>query len=326
MKKLITLFALLCALLSARAQYESFFGRESWKYSEVHGLSCYMDEYNPEIACGCCETKEYFGHKTDTTIINGNTYFRCNGPLWDNFPEVLFLREDTVFGRLYMRTVLDEDSPEYLICDLSLSKGDTFPLPCVFTYWPGWSDTMKMVVDSVRFTSGKKVIDLSLVYDEYDELSHKAYFYNQENSHYYSQYNISLRFMEGVGPIYGIYPTTHPYLGLLLCLHKDDTLFYMTHEDMGCNQFAIWDVTDYPLSSMSVYPNPVGQSITIDFNEDMVIAGSVLIRDLVGRVHKWFQVTENHVIMDVSFLSSGVYLLTYLDENNRKITKKIVKQ
>ena len=323
MKKIFTLIAQFSVMLTANAQYESFFGRESWEYGEVHGTSCYMDDYDPaNIACGCCFTEYYTGHRDDTATIGGNVYFRSESPYALNLPVELFLREDTVGGRLFMRTSRDDNFPEYLICDLSLSQGDTFFLPCVFIYWPLWSDTLRLVVDSVRFVSGKKVIDLSLL----DNSDYRAFFYNEDYSDYYSQYNVTLRFMEGVGPIYGIYPTTNPYLGLLLCLHKDDTLYYMTHEDFGCFQSDIWDVPDYPKSSMIVYPNPVGQIITIDFTEDMEVDGTVLIRDIAGRVCKYFHVAGNHVVLNTSFLLPGVYLLTYLDAENRKITKKIVKQ
>lgn len=316
--------AILLANFSLQAQYESFFGQETWKYGEVHGVSCYLDDYDPTtIACGCCVTEYYTGHRNDTAIIGGHSFFRCNGPYFSDFPEELFLREDTADGRLFMRISRDDNSPEYLICDLSLSQGDTFFLPCVFIYWPLWSDTLRLVVDSVRFVSGKKVIDLSLLDNNND---YEVFFYSEDYSDYYSQYNVSLRFMEGVGSIYGIYPTTEPYLGLLLCLHKDDTLYYMTHEDFGCYQSEIWDVPDYPQSNMIVYPNPVGQIITIDFTEDMEVDGTILIRDVAGRVCKYFHVAGNHVVLNTSFLLPGVYLLTYLDAENRKITKKIVKQ
>lgn len=321
MKKMITFIAVFCTVSSAFAQYESFFGRESWKYGEVHGASCYMDDYEPDIiACGCCFTEYYTGHREDTAKIGDHVYFRCESPYAFNLPPELFLREDTLGGRLYMRSYRDDNIPEYLICDLSLSQGDTFLLPCLFYYWPSWSDTLQMVVDSVRFVSGKKVIDLSPLDN------HGSFFYSGASSDYYSQYNVTLRFMEGVGPIYGIYPTTEPYLGLLLCLHKDDTLYYMTHEDFGCYQSDVWGVPDYPQSYMNVYPNPAGQTITIDFKEDMDVDGTVLIRDIMGCVRQCLQVTEKHVIVNVSALPTGVYLLTYLDAENRKITNKIVKQ
>ena len=318
----LAFMVLLFANFPVQAQYESFFGRETWKYGEVHGTSCYMDDYDPtNIACGCCFTEYYTGHRDDTATIGGYVYFRSESPYALNLPLELFLREDTVGGRLFMRTSRDDNFPEYLICDLSLSQGDTFHLPCEFTY-SLWSDTLQMVVDSVRFVSGKKVIDLSLL----DNSDYRAFFYHEDYSDYYSHYNVSLRFMEGVGPIYGIYPTTNPYLGLLLCLHKDDTLYYMTHEDFGCYQSEIWGVPDYPQSSMIVYPNPVGQIITINFTEDMEVDGTVLIRDMTGCVRQCHHVTEKHVTLNVSFLPPGVYLLTYWDAENRKITKKIVKQ
>ena len=48
--------------------------------------------------------------------------------------------------------------------------------------------------------------------------------------------------------------------------------------------------------------------------------------NMVDYACKYFHVAGNHVVLNTSFLLPGVYLLTYLDAENRKITKKIVKQ
>ena len=90
----------------------------------------------------------------------------------DNWGYVLChsVYEDTVYGRLYVDTHGWENEPYrgIMVCDMSLSEGDTFVLEDngIFpsTYW-GY-DTIgdrSMIVDSVRYIDGRKNIFLSLI-------------------------------------------------------------------------------------------------------------------------------------------------------------------
>ena len=308
----LAMMAILLANFSLQAQYESFFGRESWKYDIDYLMTCYTDEYDPNIFNTCCATFSFDFHRDDTVKIGGNTYYHYHS---------VFLREDTVAGRLYARYGTDETDDEYLLCDLSLSVGDTFILPDGTAHW-NWFD-YKMIVDSVSYTYGKKVIYLSLINCGYEP------FYSPDAAQYLSAYNISLRFMEGIGPIYGICPTSAVSLeqvfGLLLCMHKDDTLCYMTHETLGCWQSGA-DIPQYPQSYLQVYPNPVGGQLTLEFVTEEEVSGTVMVRDMVGRVCRLFPVNDRKTVLDMSALPQGVYTLTFTDRENRKITKKIVKQ
>lgn len=225
-------------------------------------------------------------------------------------------------GRLYARYSTNEAEDEYLLCDLSLSVGDTFLLPNGSAHWSFYGDR-KMVVDSIGHPSGKKVIYLSIC----DEYGHFEAFYPSDPVNYMLlNHNISLRFMEGVGSMFGIHPpVSEPVLGVLLCLHKDDSLYYMTHETLGCYQSAA-DVPLYPESSLQIYPNPTNGSLTLDFITEEEINGTAIIRDVVGRVCRIFQVNDRKTTVDISSLPQGVYMLTFLDQQNRTITKKIMKQ
>ena len=314
MEKYLILITLFCVMLVANAQYESFFGRESWNYDIDYLMTCYTDEYNPNVFNACCNTYSFDFHRDNTVKIGENIYYYCQYPS-------MFLREDTVAGRLYARYGTDETDDEYLLCDLSLSVGDTFILPDGTAHW-NWFD-YKMIVDSVSYTYGKKVIYLSFIDCDFE------FFYYPDAAQYLSAYNISLRFMEGIGPIYGISPTSAVSLenafGLLLCMHKDDTLCYMTHETLGCAQFGA-DIPQYPQSYLQVYPNPVDGQLTLEFVTEEEVSGTVMVRDMVGRVCRLFSVNDRKTVMDMSVLPQGVYMLTFTDRQNRKITKKIVKQ
>lgn len=314
MKKMITFVAVFCTVSSAFAQYESFFGRESWEYAIDYLMTCYTDEYDPNVFNTCCSTFSFDFHRDDTVKIGGNTYY------YHQYPSV-FLREDTVAGRLYARYDTNETDDEYLLCDLSLSVGDTFILPDGTAHW-NWFD-YKMIVDSVGYTYDKKVIYLSLINCLYE------FFYYPDEIQFLSTYNISLRFMEGIGPIYGICPTSAVSLenvfGLLLCMHKDDTLCYMTHETLGCAQYGA-DIPQYPQSYLQSYPNPVVGLLTLEFVTEEEVSGTMMIRDMVGRVCRQFSVNDKKTVLDMAALPQGVYMLTFTDRQNRKITKKIVKQ
>lgn len=307
--------AVLIAFSPARAQYESFFGGESWEYAIDFLMTCYTDEYNPNVFNTCCATFPFVFHRDDTISVGDKVYYKTLSSSYYN----VLLREDTVTGRLFGR--YSAEGEEYLLCDMSLSEGDTFILPNGSAHWNPYN--YMMLVDSVSYVNGKKVIHLSLMDCVY------APFYDPESAPYMSEYNISLRFMEGVGPIYGICPTSafslEDAFGLLLCMHKDDTLYYMTHETLGCAQYGA-DVPLYPESYLQVFPNPTNSCLTLEFITEEEMNGTAIIRDVVGRVCRIISINDRKTTVDVSSLPQGVYMLTFLDRQNRRISKKFVKQ
>ena len=113
MTKYYTLIALFSVVLAADAQYESFFGRESWKYNIVYLETC--KEYDPNLLGFCCMTETFCFSKSNKDTIAGKEYYK-------NY--CVFLREDTVNGVLYARYSQDEQTPEYALCDLSLFLGN----------------------------------------------------------------------------------------------------------------------------------------------------------------------------------------------------------
>jgi len=302
----LALAAVLIAFSPARAQYESFFGGESWGYATAFHPIMKARDYNPELI-GCL-TNTYVFSRTDTVTVAGQKYYNSTFNGLGYHP--VKLREDTVNGRLYSLI----DSNEYLICDMSLEVGDTFSLPI-----PTWNymETMRMVADSVSFINSKKVIHLSALSGD------DAYWWWTFLG-YNGAFNISLRFMEGVGPTYGIVP---PYQDgeLLLCLTKDDSLYYMTHPDLGCWQDYV-SVSDYPEQSITIFPNPAKDQISVLFETDEDVVGSIVIRDMAGRVCMQASVTKPVENLNIGHLCRGTYLITFKDQNNRKITKKIVKK
>ena len=318
-KQSLTLALLLALALAGRGQYESFFGNESWEYNIDYLQTCYTNDYDPNNIFGvCCETISFEYNKQDTISIGGCFYFK-NTAWWAT---ETFLREDTANGRLYARYSTDISEDEYLLCDMSLLEGDTFVLRNGAEDWIYFEDKT-MVVDSIGYPMGKKVIYMTLL----DLGSYREdFFFHPSAYNYMAEYNISLRFMEGVGPMYGIHPPlSEPYLGALLCLHKDDSLYYMTHESLGCYQQGA-DVQSRSKPQIRIYPNPATQDITIESDMGEELSGKVIVRDIVGRVCHQQNVSGQVVHISVESLPKGVYLLTYMDDKNNITTRKFVKE
>jgi len=310
------LVVIILAISPAQAQYESFFGQESWEYAAVYHVTCYTDEYDPNALGACTETFNFSFNIGDTVGIGEDTYFYHQ----EYFS--LYLREDTSYGRLYARYSTDETEDEYLLCDLSLSVGDTFVLPEGSVHWGCYGRDFLMVVDSIGYPSGRKVIYLSL-----QDCNYSPFYDAYAAPYMMSEFNISLRFMEGVGPMYGVFPPSTNWMehaGALLCLLKDDDLYYMTHETLGCYQSEA-GIPLYPESCLQVYPNPTNDYVTLEFLTEEEVSGTAIVRDVVGRVCHLFSVNDKKTTLDVSVLPQGVYIFTFIDQQNRNITKKFVK-
>jgi hypothetical protein len=98
----------------------------------------------------------------------------------------------------------------------------------------------------------------------------------------------------------------------------------MTHPDLGCWQ-TVSDIPEYPEQAMAIYPNPTKDQISVLLETDEDIAGSIVIRDMAGRVCRTFTVSGKNTSLNVSFLSQGMYFLTYTD-GKRTVTRKFMKE
>ena len=302
MKRITLLASLLVGSFCLHAQYESFFGKNNWSYNIAYYETCYTDEYDPTLLGPCVFTSTFSFSKENTTLTDSTCYYVGN-------TGDIFLREDTADGKLY--AYYSSFGQEFLLCDMSLNPGDTFSLNLPYEYGNGIVFNSQMLVDSVTIIGGKKSVHLSLLSG--DVFNH---FFHQE-------YNINLRFIEGVGPMYGVYYLMpDPMVGMLLCVHKDDTLSFMTHENLGCTQNCS-SVKDYPSSFIEIRPNPASEHLSITFDQDHV-EGFVFLRDVTGRIVCSNHINGNPVFLPIHNIPKGLYLITYMDNQGRKITKKVI--
>ena len=73
-----------------------------------------------------------------------------------------------------------------------------------------------------------------------------------------------------------------PWLGLLQCMYKDDSLVYMANEALGCDQTCV-GLQDHPQIVMNLYPNPATQYVMLDMGTGEEMDGWVTITDMQGR-------------------------------------------
>ena len=145
------LYFLLALLLMAGGvtmqaqEYESYFGTDSTRLNVLQYCIDWVSTGHMEI------------NTADTVHVNGHDYLHATprGFFFENAE--LYFREETSTGRLYRYfPMIDEE--EVLLCDMSLTVGDTF------YHIDSWGMAHPSVVESVSFENGKKVICFALPY------------------------------------------------------------------------------------------------------------------------------------------------------------------
>ncbi len=209
--KATRLFTLLALLLMAGGvtmqaqEYESYFGTDSTRLNVLH--------------------------------VNGHDYLHATprGFFFENAE--LYFREETSTGRLYRYfPMIDEE--EVLLCDMTLTVGDTF------YHIDSWGMAHPCVVESVSFENGRKVIRFALPYLPWHD---------------------ALTFRES------IFPNNFPigYLDYydcennLLCEYKDGEQVFENPEYNTC-YIDETSVQEQYLQHVSLYPNPAKGKVIIE--------------------------------------------------------------
>ena len=263
----------------------------------------------------------YRTSKPSDTIIYNDVKYRSFSDNYLPPEEMTYLREETESGRLFR--YYPEFDVEVMTCDMTLQPGDTFYFPDVMDYWTqdapyGWpyyyyyeSEQRFSIVDSVSYVKGRKVIWFPPI---------------EEDSFFDIYENFPLCFIEGVGPSYGPFGKIGAgecYLGLLLCVHHNDSLIYMTDSLLGCEQHAVL-VSDYPDLSMKLYPNPARNTLHVEFEGTDDPQGTITVTDLTGVVVLTRECNSPVTQLDVSNLSPGLYVVAFRNGKGL-VVRKFVK-
>jgi hypothetical protein len=96
---------------------------------------------------------------------------------------------------------------------------------------------------------------------------------------------------------------------------------FIVQNTTGVNELSN-TTTDYTL-----YPNPVGNKLYLEFVDPNMQAYYIRITDMVGRTKYMLPSPQLNNGIDVSTLAPGVYLLQLTDNRTKAIiTKKFVKE
>ena len=305
----------------AKAQYQSFFGDSITEYNIAGDIITYSADYDPNWLMSWSYDKYVI--KSDTVSINGMMYYRVRTNM--------YIREDTTQGRIYRY----EHGQDWLICDMSLSVGDTFWMPSFDVAYVPDETPVPIIADSIFYINGlKNIIFKRIYYDEYEQIP--VPFLWRENFH-----GKSIMFIEGIGPNFGPLGWDDcscggPYLTngavgffwepnpFLLCVHKDREMVFMSDERAGCWQSQGKVVeNENPLFTLS--PNPVHGTLNIKFKNTPLQQGNFYITDLAGRVVYSQPATTQFLTVNIKKLQSGPYVATWISGGKKSSVKFIKK-
>jgi hypothetical protein len=259
-----------------------------WNEITMHSGGCYSSY---------CK---YSNFLQGDTIINTQSYHKIYSNDSNNVSYVGGLREDN--RRIYF--FYKYCSQEVLLYDFNLDIGDSILLSCELcnSSYPMY---MKVVsVDSILLTdmTYRKKINFD--------------------------YGTSWSWIEGIGCEAGL---LYPYYSCILCFpcwielvcfKQNDTILYSNETHVPCFEYV---VSNNELENNSniflVFPNPTTDNLTLETTEKATIE----ILNIEGQLIKTINIADKQTSIDVSNLSSGVYIIKAKTERGVAV-KKFIKE
>ncbi len=322
MKLKIILFVLLNSVLfSLQAQYESFFGDSLTKYNIVsqitmkNGMNIPKD-HDPYLIGMCVETFEYDIFSSDTISFGNHVYYYF-GLQPEPGEDGYLIREEVNTGKLYR--YFPSCGMEILLCDMSLNPGDTFllfpPSAIPEVWWSGYPEAgSTLIVDSVTYENGKKVI-------WFPQINESSFFFSTYEP--YVQYDVRVKFIEGIGPTFGPFGfmqwNLERLLPLVLCVEKDGVQDFMLNEHLGCYQHSV-GIDENQWSVVQIYPNPTADQIKLQSDQLFSAQTSVKIYNSLGLL-VYSDFYESGKSIDVSTFTNGIYIIIIQDDAQKFINK-----
>lgn len=238
--------------------------------------------------------------KTGSEVINNIEYIRFDGDYSGFPPSSLFLREDTISGKLWVYDEIEEH--EWLAIDMGMELNDTLLLsPRYAAYY----DTIA-IVDSVFYDNeGRRHLRFNISC------------YNFALSPAYNK----LEFIEGIGTNFGLgYQVINPiedlYQEILLCAFIDNEKTYSHNSTSGNSCRLIIDgvgIVNIEHYELKVYPNPAKDYASFDFTLPNDETSAILvITNPEGRVIETISVNGNQgqQLWDTKAVPAGTYIYT----------------
>lgn len=265
------------------------------------------------VPCGVCSYAI-----TGDTLVNGYTYHKLQGNqlayLLDNFSfcDTQYLhfysfyagaiRQDIVTRKVYY--LPKNSSTDTILYDFTLNVGDTLR-----TYNNiGFKHAFVTAIDSILIgTKYRKrwSVDLGAPNNGY---------------HFYE------KIIEGIGSTGGLiqqnllYPISK---NPLYCFSHNNEILYPNYVIKSrCSQITSGTQEEYRSESFSVFPNPSNGSFTIDFGTNYKYKEMQII-NLLGKI-VFRQSINNQSKINIDNLPGGVYILTVIDNENKRTNQKII--
>jgi len=301
MKKLLLIIATFSTLtISAQTSVYHPFPESNACWNIQYVLSqCWMgtsDENYSIIISGDTNINSLNYHKLTTPYVQFYTYGSCTQ---QNFPGYKgAIRQDTANRKVFF--VPPSDSAEQLLYDFTMQVGDT----------------VKGYTQNFILTSVPDIVlsvDSVLVGNDF----HKRWKINAE-------YLIYL--IEGVGSTFGlIEPSPGSAIDVpgyhILCFQQNGmTLFPDTTDN--CQIITSINSNEAKSDQIKVFPNPSNGLFTVEFDQPVNIS-EVQVADMLGNI-VYQENTNNKKQIHIDNLPSGIYILTVIDKDKKKINKKIV--
>jgi len=261
----------------------------------------------------CVEKQDYVYYINGDSAIDGITYKKVfkHGVLshqWFDSPPVPEYCETSDTFNIY-HCLLRQDAykifirqwgdPETLLYDFDLNVGDTLPIT-----WNQWNDDIVVVsIDSISVgDSYRKIFNLS------DQSSPQL--------------------IEGIGHEGGFLEPFPPILEcghFLLCYALNDTTYYPNYDD-PCD-LTVSIKPPAKSSSLKAFPNPAKNNATIEFDKPDIIERAIAI-NITGQIFELDlkQENENSIIVDLSELSRGLYMIQLNTETKSTLKLKVLKE
>lgn len=247
----------------------------------------------------------------DDTIINSKKYTKVFQVDYPWYPYSLWdlkgcYRNDSL-GRAYF--IWADSSNEHILYDINCNIGDTvFDIACWDTYWNP-QNYYAIIQDTQNIVIGNKSFR-KIGFNYSDEIPGTSML------HYW---------LEGIGNVEGI---INPHnLGMnssmLICMSAYDTAWYPYYSLVPCDWFGV-SVTEAENHKFSISPNPTNGIIQIKCT-DTPLDMSVYIYNTQGQLIYKSQVLQEKALIDISLLSSGLYLFRVESPYGIEI-KKILKE
>lgn len=241
-------------------------------------------------------TYDFLGDSIIDSISYKVLYFTLNDNTYHQGAR--FIREDTN-KRVWLKR--RADNQEGLLYDFSLVEGDSALIGEKFNGVYMYVDSITNVL--VNNTRRSKFWMSCKIIPDYSEW-----------------------WIEGIGSNRGILQsgsvsaTNWDYYTYLLCAHEMEDLIYINNFYNTC-LITYVDIPEINKMMINIYPNPAFNEITVD-GENI---NQVSLYDLKGNIISDVPKANNSIKIDVSGLTSGIYIIR-IQTNKKVIVKKIIKQ